>query len=649
MKPALGVCYYPEQWPERFWDSDARRMAEAGITYVRIGEFAWGRIEPEPGKIKLDWLTRVMDTLNRRGLKAVVGTPTAAPPRWLVAKMPDMLQVDAEGRVQKFGSRRHYCFSHKGYRMECARIATLVASAVKRHPALAAWQIDNEYGCHDTTLSYSQAALQGFREWLSTKYGSIETLNTAWGNVFWSMEYRRFEEIDLPNLTPAEASPTHWLDFRRYSSDQVIAFNKVQADVLRSVTPNVPIATNFMAGMTAFDHFKLGEDLDFASWDSYPIGQIAGRGGSPDRKAIYARQGDPDLQAFHNDLYRAVGKGRFWIMEQQPGPVNWAATNADPLPGMVRLWTWEAFAHGAECVSYFRWRQAPYAQEQMHSGLLRPDDKPAPALAEAKKVAGEVKALEVAPATKAECAIVYDYESAWAWTIQPHAEGFSHFQATAAQYRQLRKLGLNVDIVSAETADLTGYKLVFAPALFAWTNTLTEALSRADGIVVVGPRSGSKTKDFHIPAGLPPDLPSQLLDVKVVRVETLPDNVPVPIKGGGNVFKWRDKIETSAAVHFETEDGWPVLVGRERFFYLAALLDDDAHAAVTRKLADLAGLHAVNLPAGVRTRKAGDTTFVFNYGLETHDLEALGFKGPFGLDGATVGPAGVSTAGGAPS
>jgi beta-galactosidase len=644
MKPALGVCYYPEHWPERMWASDASRMAETGIHYVRIGEFAWSRIEPEPGAIRLDWLIRAMDVLHKRGLKVVLGTPTATPPRWVVAKMPDMLQVDAEGRVRKFGSRRHYCFSHKGYRAECARIVTLTAQAVKDHPALAAWQIDNEYGCHDTTLSYSEAALLGFREWLFAKYGTIDALNTAWGNVFWSMDYRSFDEVELPNLTPASASPTHWLDFSRYSSDQVVAFNKVQVDILKSITPTVPIATNYMAGMTAFDHFRLGEDLDFASWDSYPVGQVTRLAGTPERRTRYARQGDPDLQAFHHDLYRTVGKGRFWVMEQQPGPVNWAASNPDPLAGMVRLWTWEAFAHGAEVVSYFRWRQAPFAQEQMHAGLIRPDDKPAPGLDEARQVAGELAALELEAAGKADCAIVFDYESAWAWAIEPQAAGFGHMQAVTAQYRQLRKLGLDVDVVSAETADLSGYKIVFVPALFAWTETLLEALSRADGLVVIGPRSGSKTKDFHIPAGLPPDLPTQLLDVKVVRVDSLPDILPVPIKGGGNAMKWRDKIETSAEVHFEAEDGWPVLVARERYFYLAALLDGDAHAIVTRHLAEIAGLKTLALPSGLRTRKRGTTTFIFNYGLETHDLEALGFVGPFGLDGAHLPPASVAIA-----
>lgn len=644
MRPALGVCYYPEQWPERLWESDAGRMAETGITWVRIGEFAWSRIEPKPGDIHLGWLIKAMDILHAHGLKVVLGTPTATPPRWVVAKLPDMLQVDEDGRARKFGSRRHYCFSHPGYREECAHIVTMIAQGVKQHPALGAWQIDNEFGCHDTTLSYSRAALLGFREWLKAKYETAEALNTAWGNVFWSMEYSDFDEIDLPNQTPADANPTHWMEFRRYSSDQVIAFNKVQVDVIRAITPNIPITHNYMAGMTAFDHHRIGRDLDFASWDSYPLGSVSVRG-SPDRRARYALQGDPDLQAFHHDLYRGVGKSRFWVMEQQPGPVNWAAHNTDPLPGMVRLWTWEAFAHGAETVSYFRWRQAPFAQEQMHAGLLRPDDQPAPAKAEARKLADEIGSLGTLPSPQpADCAIVFDYESCWAWEIQPQSRGFSHLETALALYRHLRKLALDVDILPPETDDLSAYKLVFVSSFFAWSPKLLEALSRFDGLAVIGPRSGSKTRDFHIPENLPPDFPSQLLDVKVIRVEGFPDNIQLAVKGGGHVVKWRDKIETKANVLIESHDGWPVLVRQQRFFYLAALLDDEALRTVTRRLTQFAGLKTIVLPEGVRTRRAGETTFIVNYGLDEHDLESLGFRRPFGLDGSRIGPAGVATA-----
>ncbi|HEV7717470.1 MAG TPA: beta-galactosidase [Arsenicitalea sp.] len=642
MKPALGVCYYPEQWPREMWATDAARMAETGLAYVRIGEFAWNRIEPEPGRIELGWLVEVMDLLHANRLKVVLGTPTAAPPRWMIARHPDMLLVDSENRVRKFGSRRNYCPSHIGYREEGARITRALAERVKGHPALALWQTDNEYACHYSAMSFSPAALAAFRLWLAEKYRTVDALNLAWGNVFWSMEYRSFGEIDLPNLTQYDASPTHWLDFRRFSSDQIVAFNKAQVDVLREVTPGVPITHNYMGESTGFDHFRIGQDMEIASWYSYPLGRIQNREGISPRKQAYARQGDPDMQAFHADLYRAVGKGRVWIMEQQPGPVNWAAHNADPLPGMARLWAWEAFAHGTEVVSYFRWRQAPFAQEQMHAGLLRPDNEPAPALAEAAQVAREIQQIPTPVVESADCAIVFDYESAWAWDIQPQSAGFSHFDAVFAQYRQLRKLGLNVDILPPHTKDLTRYKLVFVPALFAWNESLKTALLHFDGISAIGPRTGSKTENFHIPAGLAPDLPANLLNLKVARVESLAPDVTVPLKGGGTIVGWREKIEGSAETLLESEDGWPVLARQGRMHYLAGTPDETAHKRITRSLVDAAGLATHDLPDGLRTRRAGDALFIFNYGLQTRDLPALGFEGPFELDGAVLGPGGVA-------
>ncbi|KKL61819.1 hypothetical protein LCGC14_2191480, partial [marine sediment metagenome] len=369
----LGVCYYPEHWPEAQWPEDAARMAEAGLHWVRIGEFAWSRIEPAPGQLDWGWLDRAVAVLGKAGLAVVMGTPTATPPRWMLDRHPDMLAHDAQGRPRGFGSRRHYCFSHRGYLDECRRITGLMAERYGRDPHVLAWQTDNEYGCHETAVSYSPAARDAFRDWCAQRYQSPDALNRAWGNVFWSMEYDDFSQIELPNLTVTEPNPAHVLAFRRFSSDQVVAFNRAQTDILRRHT-DAPLIHNYMGREVAFDHYAVGADLDIASWDSYPIGFLSDWIDAPDaHKARFLRQGDPDMQAFHHDLYRAVGRGRWWVMEQQPGPVNWAPWNPAPLPGMVRLWTWEAFAHGAEAVCYFRWRQAPFAQEQQHAGLLRPD------------------------------------------------------------------------------------------------------------------------------------------------------------------------------------------------------------------------------------------------------------------------------------
>jgi beta-galactosidase len=257
----LGVCYYPEHWPPEVWAEDARRMAEMGLSWVRIGEFAWSRIEPEPGRFAWDWLDQAIETLAAKGLRIVLCTPTATPPKWLVDVHPDMLALDAEGRPRRFGSRRHYCFSSETYRAEAARITRAVAERYGRHPTVGAWQTDNEYGCHDTTLSYSPNAARRFRRWLKERHGSIEALNAAWGGVFWSQEYRDFDEIDPPNLTVTEANPSHLLDYRRFASDEVASFNRLQTEILRAASPGRPITHNFMGFYTEFDHFRLSEDL----------------------------------------------------------------------------------------------------------------------------------------------------------------------------------------------------------------------------------------------------------------------------------------------------------------------------------------------------------------------------------------------------
>ncbi|MGV6848172.1 MAG: beta-galactosidase, partial [Marinibacterium sp.] len=540
MNPELGVCYYPEHWPQSMWAEDATRMVEAGLRWVRIGEFGWSRMEPEPGRLTLDWLDQAIETLGAAGLKVVLGTPTATPPRWMLDRHPDMLAVDENGQPRKFGSRRHYCFSHQGYIEECVRIARIMGERYGRNPHVAAWQIDNEYGCHDTTLSYSEPARRAFRRWLADRYGSIEALNVAWGNVFWSMEYGDFEQIDLPNLTVTEPNPAHVLAFRRFSSDQVVAFNKSQVEVLRPLT-DAPLLHNYMGRTLEFDHFAIGADLDIATWDSYPIGFLSDRLEADEaHKAAFLQQGDPDLQAFHHDLYRAIGRGRWWVMEQQPGPVNWAPYNPAPLPGMVRLWSLEAVAHGAEVVSYFRWRQAPFAQEQMHAGLLTSNDHPAPGLAEACQTARELAALGPVNPVRARAAILFDYASDWAWTTQPQGAGFNYFRLIFSAYRALRRAGLSVDFLSASEIPEARYDLILAPGVATLDDALTKRLCAGAKLTILGPRAGAITEDFQIPTRGRPGLSE--LDCDVNLVETLPPYVARAVQGGGAAKHWIERL-----------------------------------------------------------------------------------------------------------
>ncbi|TPW27405.1 beta-galactosidase [Pararhizobium mangrovi] len=643
--PALGVCYYPEHWPESIWAEDARRMKDLGLSFVRIGEFAWSRLEPKRGDLRFDWLERSIDTLHGEGLKVVLGTPTATPPKWLVDEMPDMLPVDENGHRRAFGSRRHYDFSHEGYREECARIVTALAERFGNHPGIAAWQTDNEYDCHGTALSYSPVALAAYRAWLKEKYGTIDALNTAWGNVFWSMEVDDFDRIELPIATIADANPPARMDFRRFASDQVVSFNRLQADIIRKHSPGRDVIHNFMGRTTTFDHFDVGADIDVTSWDAYPLGFLDDRSDRDDEwKRRFMRAGDPDFQAFHHDIYRATSNGRWWIMEQQPGPVNWASHNPTPREGQVRLWTWEAFAHGAEVVSYFRWRQAPFAQEQMHAGLLRPDSGEAPAFPEAKKVAEEIAVLDIgAESGQSAAAIVFDYPSSWAWEIEDQGAEFDYFRVVFDTYCAMRRLGLSIDIVPASVSDLSGYGLVAVPALFAFTENLTQALAAFEGEVLLGPRSGAKTKDFAIPESLPPDLPADMLDMKVARVESLRGDVPVPTGAGAFRF-WREFVEVGpkAETELASADGEPALVRQGNLVYMAGWGDEALLEATVKAMAERAGLSTVDLPDGVRLRRRGRLVFAVNYGNERFDLTTLGLGGTAILGSADLAPSGVA-------
>lgn len=611
----LGVCYYPEHWPEDRWAADATAMAAMGLSRVRIGEFAWSRIEPEPGRYDWGWLDRAVETLGNAGLGIIMGTPTATPPKWLVDAMPDMLARDRQGRLRTFGSRRHYCFSHEGYAREAERISAAVAERYGRHPAIVMWQTDNEYGCHDTVLSYSDAARDGFRRWLATKYGDAAALNAAWGNVFWSMELRDFAEVELPHLTTTEANPAHWLDFRRYSSDAVIAWNRRMMAAIRAHAPTTDITHNVMGFVTEFDHHALGADLSLTTWDSYPLGFLEQFPFfTEEEKRAYARAGHPDIAAFHHDLYRGCSRGRWGVMEQQPGPVNWARYNPAPLTGMVRLWTLEAFAHGAELVSYFRWRQAPFAQEQMHAGLHRPDGSEAPGAEEVRAAAADLALLGDGGDAPKSVALVFDYEGEWVTATQPHGAGLSALRTAFDWYRAARALGLDIDIVGPD-ASLDGYGLILIPCLPIVSEALVARLEGAANPIVIGPRSGSKTADFEIPDGLPPGALARLFPARVLHVESLRPGLS-HAGDGWAVSGWIETVETGAEAEHVCHDG-RVAVWRHGWVRYCAGLPDAALAGRVIAVAAIeGGLHPVAMPEGMRVRRRGGRSYVVNYAAE---------------------------------
>jgi beta-galactosidase len=637
----FGVCYYPEHWPQSQWQQDAQMMADLGLNYVRIGEFAWSRLEPNPGQLEFNWFDNAIECLANAGLKVVLGTPTATPPKWLIDQCPDILPVHPDtGQTRSFGSRRHYDFSSSVYLQESLRITEALAKRYGTHSAVVGWQTDNELCCHDTALSGSEVARTAFQYWCQQQYNSINELNSAWGNVFWSMEYRDFTEIELPIGAVTETSPAHRLAYRRFSSDQVASYHRAQVEIIRKHAPGHFITHNFIPmNETGVDNFALAAPLDFASYDNYPLGRsdLLLSEAPTEELRPYMRTGHPDFATYYQDQTRGLLQRGFWIMEQQPGPVNWANNNPRPAPGMIRFWTLEAFAHGADCVSYFRWRQAPFAQEQMHAGLLRPDNSKTEAWQEAEQAIAEAKllGLENQTVVPADIAIITGAEGLWVSDIEQQGQAYDFNQVQFSYYSALRELGINVDFIAMD-GDFTPYKLIIAPSLPIVDQAFIDRCKDSTATFIFGPRCGAKTSEFGYPTNLPPGPLQQLINMRVLSVETIREDCCEPFTWNHTQYQsciWREQIEVKSEATIEatiesTEaniiathpNGEPAILNQQRYTYIGTLTDRQFLLDFFQQQCQELGIKTYNWGKDIRICQRGNLMFAFNYSEQQQTL-----------------------------
>jgi len=646
----FGVCYYPEHWPQSQWEQDAKMMAELGLTYVRIGEFAWSRLEPNPGEYNFAWLDNAIATLTNAGLKVVMGTPTATPPKWLIDQHPEILPVDpVTGRTRGFGSRRHYDFSSAVYLRESMRITEALAVRYGKHDGVVGWQTDNELCCHDTALSGSALAKQAFQDWCRQRYTSIDQLNSDWGNVFWSMEYRDFSEIELPIGAVTETSPAHRLAYRRFSSDQVIAYHNPMVEIIRQYAPGKFITHNFIPmNETGVDNFALAAPLDFTSYDNYPLGRtdLLLTGAPKEQLMPYMRTGHPDFATYYHHQTRGLLNRGFWVMEQQPGPVNWANSNPRPAPGMIRFWTLEAFAHGADCVCYFRWRQAPFAQEQMHAGLLRPDNSKTEAWSEAEQAMAEVAALDIAnqPLQPASVAIITGAEGLWVSDIEKQGEAYEFNQVQLSYYSALRELGINIDFISVDS-DFGPYSLIIAPSLPMVDQAFVDKCQASSAQFIFGPRAGAKTSEFGYPATLPPGLLQQLIPIRVLSVETLRADCMEGLCWNNQQYQsgsWCEQIDAGESeILARYDNGEPAVVRQDRSTYIGTLTNREFLLDFFQQYCQQANIQTYRFGADIRVSQRGDLLFAFNYSAEPQTIP-LDKEAELILGNAIIEPHGVT-------
>jgi len=356
----LGTAWYPEQWPESRWDADLTLMQQAGIHMVRVGEFAWSRMEPSEGQYDLDWLDRAVTAAGQHGIFTVLGTPSAAPPAWLTQKYPETLRVDENGKRAEHGNRQQFSFASPKYRELGRAMAEQMAKRFGHNPYVMGWQIDNEYA----EDSYDAESKTQFQQWLKTRYGTLDNLNARWTTSYWSQTYFDWNQIPIETRY---GNPGLLLSWRRFVSDTWRSYQKNQLDVIRAnAGARQFITTNMMGWFDRFDHYTVSQDLDLASWDDY-----VGEGHL-----------DPAKNGATHDLTRGFLRKNFWVMETQPGSVNWAPINNALDKGEVRAMAWHDIGHGADTVSYWQWRSALNGQEEYHGSLLGADGTPLPLYAE---------------------------------------------------------------------------------------------------------------------------------------------------------------------------------------------------------------------------------------------------------------------------
>ncbi len=621
----LGTAWYPEQWPQSRWPKDLALMQAAGINVVRVGEFAWSTLEPHQGDYHLGWLARAIAEAARYHIRVVIGTPTDAPPVWLTSRYPQVLRVHADGRPAQHGNRRQFSYASPLYRKFCRDIVTRLAERFGHNPDVIGWQIDNEY----TNESYDAGARREFHLWLRHRFGSLAALNRDWTTAYWSQTYTAWHQIPL-NDRPG--NPGLMLAHRQFVTATWLGYQRNQLEALRAhVAPWQFITTNIggLGWSAHWNHYTITRPLDIAAWDDYV--------------------GEGQLNFYRNgamsDFVRGWKRQDYWVMETQPGFVDWAPVCNSLVKGGVRAMTWESIGHGADAVLFWQWRAALGGQEQYHGTLVGPDGKPEPLYAEVRRIGREFKrasAVVAGTTPRSRVALLVSYDSRWAIDFQRQTRRYHQLGVLLDYYRPLENLTHSVDIVSAR-APLRRYKIVFAPSL----NVISRSLARhlrayvlGGGVLVLGPRSGMKDRYNRLNVQ---DQPGPLVPTLGGRVQQYYAlDAPVAVEGAvgrGTGRIWAEALTplspaTRVLLRYGAGNAWltgePAAIehryGRGAIIYLGTILDRRLmHAFVARRLA-AAGVRSAFgvLPRGIELmRRIGsgrEVVIVINHGRNTRSV-----------------------------
>lgn len=596
----LGVTYNPEQWPIERWSDDIRLMKSAGLTIVRLGEFAWPRYELRTNEFDLDWMEHVINLLAEEGIDCVLVTPTAKPPSWLFKARPEIIAVNENGERSFYEHRSNYCVNSSGLHEAVQNIVTVLAERFGNLAQVVGWQIGTKFNGE----CYCHTCQQLFQAYLEKEYQSLERLNQRWSISRQGSGYLSWDDIPLPNTSQ---HPSVLLEFRRFVTRSYRKYQQLQTDILRNyIADSAWITLSSMDWNSTLDQYVLSDGIDFASWSNYQ--------GSGNQD--YLESGSA------HDMVRGLKRKNFWVMQTQSGSANWAPINSTLDKGKSRAKAWQAVGRGAEAVIFGQWRSSLGGQDQFQSTLIDQAGQPRLIYSEVDKLSREFAKtghLWAGLEPTSKVAILHDYECGWSIGWQPHHESFNYADHLKKYYRPLVSRNIPVDIIRPE-ADLSGYRLVIAPALILSSELRAEHLSqyvRKGGRLILTPQTGMKDRyNVLLPMRQPGPF-GELAGVEVEEYFALDQSIPV--KGNwfsGTAMLWAERLKliegtnTQHVAKYGEANGWldeQVAIsvhvlprGYGMTYYVGADLDERSLGEFLTRICNMAKIQPVlNSPSGV--------------------------------------------------
>jgi beta-galactosidase len=642
----LGSAYYPEHITSERVAADAQLMQAAGFSLVRMGEFAWCFVEPDDGRFDFTWLDHAIDTLARQDIQALVATPTASPPKWLMDKHPDIYQITENGQQREWGARREYCVNNKNYHFYTARVVTAIADHYHANPHVIGYQLDNEFMA-ERPYCYCSTCQGEFRSWLREKYHTIEAFNHRCGTAFWGLSYRHWDEIVLPKQNQ---NPSLVLEMYRFFSDSFLKYVQLQTDILHRLSPGKTVMHNICSSgfVNNLDLYRLGKVVDIVGLDNYPQGWTL----ETELRNYAPIAYDPSVASLALAYTRAVQKAPFWVTEKQISPGG-----GPLLPGFARMWTYQELAHGGRMFLFFPWRPCPYGVENSLLGVVDYDSVPRRRYTEVQRIANELAALPpalTASIPRAQAALLRDFDTDWALTTDPCSPQH-RYQRHLLKYSQaLFRNQINVDVVSPQD-DWSSYCLLIAPSLLLMNDTLAarlEAFARNGGTLVITFLSGLRDMESVFITEPFPGKLKALTGVEIEEQDNQLQQGPVTfhLLENGDTQEhfacnwWCDVLKPISAKVLAEYDppryyaGAPAITenafGRGRVIYMGTLPDEDFLQAFVGRLASESGIPRPVISASplvevVHTRADGaDYVFVLNFSQEP---QTITFKRPYVL------------------